>query len=211
MWPKSRTELLLLAVLTVSCRQDMHDQLKVEPLEESDLYEDGRSSRHPVKGTVARGKLKADRHLHFGRGPITEPLKDGIDDGSSGELVDTFPYPVDEAMMKRGQQRYDIFCSPCHSKTGDGNGMVVQRGYRQPPTLHSDKLREASTGHIYDVIRRGLGVMPAYATMIPTEDRWAIVAYVRALQLSQHAELSDVPKDEAARLGPPPAIREVAP
>ncbi len=183
----------------VGCRQDMHDQLKYEPLEKNELFEDGQASRQPVDGTVARGQLKTDRHLHYGRGPLTEALEKP-DDGTLGELVTTFPAPVDAAMMERGRERYDIYCSPCHGQTGNGDGMIVQRGFRQPPSLHEERLRSARVGHLYDVIRRGFGVMPAYATMIPTDDRWAIVAYMRALQHSKTATLADVPPEERQKL-----------
>lgn len=195
---------VVLAVAALGgCRQDMHDQLKYEPLEKSEMFEDGLASRHPVKGTIARGQLKADRSYYFGREPLTEPLE-GPDDGSVGELVASFPHPVDQKMMRRGRQRFDIFCSPCHGQTGNGDGMIVRRGYRQPPSLHSDKVKNAKVGHLYDVIRRGFGVMPAYATMVPVEDRWAIVAYIRALQLSKSATLDDVPPAERAKLTEPP-------
>lgn len=189
MWrscPTSLASLLLLVVL--GCRQDMHDQLKLEPLEGSKFFADGKGSRHPVDGTVARGQLKGDRHLHLGRHASSA-------ENAEGDLVDTFPMEVTQALLLRGQERYDIYCSPCHSKTGDGDGMIVRRGFRKPPSLHDDKNRALKVGHIYDVIYRGLGAMPAYRTQIDVEDRWAIVAYVRALQRSQNARIEDVPED----------------
>lgn len=212
MWPKSPTSALciggMLAAVAGGCRQDMHDQLKYEPLEKSEFFDDGMSSRHPVKGTIARGQLQSDRHFFFGREPLESP-PEGPDYGTTGELVATFPYPVDAAMMRRGRERFNIFCSPCHAQTGNGDGMIVQRGYREPPSLHSEKVKSAKVGHLYDVIRRGFGVMPAYATLISTEDRWAIVAYVRALQLSKSASLDDVPPAERAKLmGAPPPPEE---
>jgi len=188
----------------VSCRQDMHDQLKMEPLEETTLFEDHRSSRHPVEGTIPRGHLKADRHLHYGREALVDP-PDGPDDGTAGELVNALPYPVTRTLLERGQERYNIFCAPCHSQTGNGDGMIVRRGFNQPPSLHDDKIKTAKLGHLYDVIRRGIGSMPAYATQIPVDDRWSIVAYVRALQLSRSAKIEDVPAADRAKLEQPGA------
>jgi mono/diheme cytochrome c family protein len=184
----------------------MHDQPKIEPLEASPFFTDGRGSRSPVEGTVARGHLNADRALHEGRAPGAGPGAAG-----AGELVDTLPFPATIEVLARGRERYDIFCAPCHAKTGDGDGMIVRRGFRSPPSLHSDRVRAARLGHLYDVITRGLGAMPAYAAQIPVRDRWAIVAYVRALQLSQRAALADVPDDERARLEAAPHPAEAAP
>jgi mono/diheme cytochrome c family protein len=164
----------------------MHDQPKFEPLEPSAFFADGRSARRPVEGTVARGQLHEDALLHTGK--------------VGGANATVFPFPVDAAVMARGQERYDIFCAPCHARTGDGNGMIVQRGYRQPPTLHSDRLRDAAPGHFFDVITNGFGAMPDYSAQIPAADRWAIVAYVRALQLSAHATLADVPAADRGAL-----------
>jgi mono/diheme cytochrome c family protein len=169
-----------------ACRQDMHDQPRYEPLSQSTFFADGLSARSPVAGTVARGHLREDTLLYTGK----------ID----GANATTFPFPVDARVMARGRERYDIFCSPCHARTGLGDGMVVQRGYRQPPTLHSDRLRGAPPGHFFDVITNGFGAMPEYAAQIPAEDRWAIVAYIRALQLSGHATLADVPPAERGTL-----------
>jgi hypothetical protein len=174
----------------------MHDQLKLEPLELSPFYPDGRASRHPVDGTVARGQLRADLHLEEGR----RPAPSSPEGATEGELVDTFPFEVTQRHLLRGRQRYDIYCAPCHSKTGDGDGMVVRRGYRKPPSLHDQRLRDARVGHLYDVIRRGFGVMPAYAAVIDVEDRWAVVAYLRALQLSRNARIEDVPAAERQKL-----------
>ena len=184
-----RTEFLLLGVLSVfaaGCRQDMHDQPKYIPLRESTFFGDERSARPLVANTVARGQLHDDVLLYTGK--------------LDGENATVFPFPVDEALMARGRERYDIFCSPCHGRTGTGDGMVVRRGYRTPPTLHSDRLRSASVGHFFDVITNGSTAMPPYAAQITAEDRWAIVAYVRALQLSEHADLSDVPESRRGAL-----------
>jgi mono/diheme cytochrome c family protein len=171
----------------VGCRQDMHDQPKYEPLEESSFFADGQASRQPVPGTVARGQLYDDALLYTGK--------------EGGNEARVFPFRVDAAVMARGRERYDIFCSPCHARTGDGNGMVVQRGFRRPPPLAEERLRQAPVGHLFDVITRGFGAMPDYAAQIPASDRWAIIAYVRALQLSASAPVADVPPAERARLG----------
>lgn len=198
---------LLFVVGAVGCRQDMHDQEKLEPLEASSLFPDGRASRHPVEGTVARGDLAADHHLHQGKESLPAPPTT-LDVGEGGgdpapppepEYRDatTFPFEVTRADLTRGRERYDIHCAPCHSKSGHGDGMVVRRGLRRPPSFHIDRLREQTPGYLFDVITRGFGAMPAYGHRIELRDRWAIVAYMRALQLSQNARLEDVP--EAAR------------
>jgi hypothetical protein len=170
------------------CRQDMHDQPKFIPLRGSDFYADHRSARPLVEGTVARGHLDDDEMLYTGK----------VD----GKDTTEFPFPVTRAVMARGQERYDIYCAPCHDRTGRGNGMVVRRGYRQPPSLHLDRLREAAVGHYFDVMTNGFGAMPDYRAQIPVSDRWAIVAYIRALQFSEHATLGDVPPGERDRLAP---------
>ncbi len=213
MWPTSRRKgrgrvalgLGLGLALAVGCRQDMHDQPKIEPLEESTLFADGRGARDPVDGTVARGHLDDDRLLYEGRraAPNAEgqasPPSPGTAEGRGGgadDLTDVFPYPVTRAMLERGHERFDIFCAPCHSRTGAGDGMIVRRGFRRPPALWDVKLRNAAVGHLFDVVTRGLGSMPAYARQIPVRDRWAILAYVRALQLAHYAELDALPEAE---------------
>ena len=180
------TWLLILCVSAAGCRQDMHDQPKYVPLRESTFFADGRSARAPVAGTVARGALHDDTLLYNGK-------VDGAD-------ATMFPFAVDEKVMARGQERYDIFCSPCHGRTGAGDGMIVRRGYRPPPSLHVDRLRLAPVGHFFDVMTNGFGAMPDYAAQIKAEDRWAIVAYIRALQLSEHATAEDVPADQRGLL-----------
>lgn len=170
------------------CRQDMHDQPKYVPLRGSTFFSDGRSARPLVEGTVARGHLDADRLLNTGK--------------ENGRPADEFPEPVTSAVIARGRDRYDVFCSPCHDRTGRGQGMVVKRGYRQPPSLHLDRLRQAPPGHYFDVITNGFGAMPDYRAQIPVADRWAIAAYIRALQLSQNASLSDVPPEQREALAP---------
>ena len=168
------------------CRQDMHDQPKYVPLRESAFFGDARSARPLVEGTVARGHLREDSLLYTG--------KVGTADAAM------FPFAVDERVMSRGRERFDIYCAPCHGRKGQGDGMVVRRGYRRPPTYHQDRLRDAPVGHFFDVITNGFGAMPDYASLIKPEDRWAIVAYVRALQLSEHALLADVPTSEREKL-----------
>jgi mono/diheme cytochrome c family protein len=185
---KGATGVLLIAAVLSGCRQDMHDQPKYVPLRESTFFADARSAREPVPGTVARGQLQEDAVLYTGK----------VADG--GADATTFPFAIDVKTMARGRERYDIFCSPCHARTGAGDGMVVLRGYRQPPTLHSDRLRDAPPGHFFDVITNGWGAMPDYAAQIRAEDRWAIVAYIRALQLSAHAPVADVPPAERSSL-----------
>jgi mono/diheme cytochrome c family protein len=119
--------------------------------------------------------------------------------------VTELPVPVDEHVLDRGQERYNIFCTPCHDRTGNGRGMVVQRGYRPPPSFHDDRLRTSAAGHFFDVMTNGFGAMPDYRTQISPRDRWAIVAYIRALQLSQHATPADIPGGDPTKLSPPQA------
>jgi len=175
---------LLLAL--AACRQDMHDQPKYRGLRGSDFFADGQGARPLVANTVARGHLNDDALLATG--------KEGQNDATE------FPFPVTEQVMARGHERFDIYCSPCHGRTGEGNGMVVQRGFRRPPSYAEDRLRDAPIGHFYDVITNGFGAMPDYQTQIPVDDRWAIVAYVKALQLSLYAPLEDVPAADRSKL-----------
>jgi cbb3-type cytochrome c oxidase subunit III len=183
-------------LLTVAaCRQDMHDQPKYRGLRSSDFFVDGQSARPIVANTVARGHLDDDALLMTG--------KNGQDDAT------VFPFPVTEQVMARGRERFDIYCSPCHGRTGSGDGMVVRRGYRRPPAYSEERLRSAPIGHFYDVITNGFGAMPDYQTQIPVEDRWAIVAYVKALQLSSYAPLADVPAADRSKLDEArPAVEE---
>jgi hypothetical protein len=178
--------LLALLPLAAGCRQDMHDQPRYEALEKSDFFGDGRASRQPVEGTVARGQLREDAHLFTGR--------------VNGELAATLPLEVTPELLARGRERYDIFCSPCHDRLGTGRGMVVRRGFRQPTSFHDERLRAALPGHYFDVMTNGFGSMSSYASQVPVHDRWAIAAYIRALQLSQRASLEDVPASERASL-----------
>lgn len=169
----------LALLLLAGCRQEMYDQPRTKPHRPSDFFADGRADRQPVAGTIARGQLRDDPHLYTGK--------------VGGQLVSTFPFPVTRAVLERGQVRFNIYCAPCHDRIGNGNGMIVRRGFRPPPSLHLDRLRDAPVGHHYDVITNGLGSMPDYSAQITVRDRWAIVAYLRALQLSQRATVADVP------------------
>jgi len=173
-------------LIITACRQDMHDQPRYEPLERSAFFEDGRASRPLVEGTVARGQLRLDDHFYTGK--------------VNGELVTTLPFAASKEVLERGQQRYNIFCSPCHDRVGSGTGMIVQRGFRQPPSFHIDRLRQAPVGHFFDVMTNGFGTMYSYADRVSPKDRWAIAAYIRALQLSQNATLDDVPTAERSKL-----------
>jgi mono/diheme cytochrome c family protein len=167
------------ALAGAGCRQDMHDQPKYVPLRQSAFFNDARSARPVIEGTVARGQLHDDELMYTGK--------------MNGEDAAVFPMRVDAQVMARGQERFNIYCSPCHGRTGLGDGMVVRRGYRRPPSFHQDRLRNAPVGHFFDVMTNGFGAMPDYAAQIKAEDRWAIIAYVRALQLSEHATPADVP------------------
>jgi len=181
-----RVIVFLAAVLLAACQQRMADQPRYEPLQKSEFFGDNRSARPAVEGAVARGALQNDELFYTGK--------------IGGKEADTFPYPVTETMFRRGQERFNIYCSPCHDRTGRGEGLVVRRGYRPPPSLHIDRLRQAPAGHFFEVMTHGVGAMPDYAEQVPPEDRWAIAAYIRALQFSQQARLSDVPENERRRL-----------
>jgi mono/diheme cytochrome c family protein len=174
------------ALVVAGCRQDMHDAPRYEAFEANDAVADNRASRLPPAGTVPRGWLRDDEALYTGK--------------VAGQAVTTFPFAIARADLARGQERYNIYCTPCHGRVGDGNGMVVQRGLRQAASFHQDRLRQEPPGYFFDVITNGFGAMPDYAAQIPVRDRWLIVAYVRALQLSQHASLADVPADRRGAL-----------
>jgi hypothetical protein len=170
--------MVLAIVATAGCRIDMHVQPRQNPLSKSDFFVDQRSARPRVEGTVARGQLHEDTYLYTG--------KLGNNPG------DYMPFPVTVQVLERGRERYNIYCAPCHSRVGDGNGFIPARGFaRQPPSFHIDRLERAPVGYLYGVITEGYGIMPDYSSQIPAEDRWNIVAYVRALQLSQHATVAD--------------------
>src|SRR5258708_39055618 len=186
--------LLALVAFTSACRLDMHVQPRVNPLAHSDFYTDQRSARPPVEGTVARGQLHEDTYFYIG--------KIGNNPG------DVMPFPVTKEVLARGRERYNIFCAPCHSRVGDGNGFVPSRGFaRKPPSFHIVRLQKAPLGYFYDVITEGFGIMPDYASQIPPQDRWDIVAYMRALQLSQNATMAEVPAGQKIP-SEPPTFRE---
>jgi mono/diheme cytochrome c family protein len=171
--------LVLVPLGAGGCRQQMAEQPRHDPLEASAFFRDGRAARPLVPGTVPRGHLREDEHLYTGK--------------VGGKLVESFPFPVTKEILERGRERFNIYCSPCHDQLGTGEGMIVRRGFRQPPSYHTDRLRELPVGHFFDVMTNGFGAMPSYAVQIPVEDRWAIVAYIRALQLSQNAKLAELP------------------
>jgi hypothetical protein len=170
------------------CHSDMYDQPRYEPLEKSDFFEDGRASRPLVAGTVARGELREDEALYTGK--------------QDGQLVRDPPnsLEVDLAFIRRGQERFQIFCTPCHGQLGEGDGVIVRRGFRRPPTYHSNRLRGVPLGHFFDVMTNGFATMPDYAEMVPVRDRWAIAVYVRALQWSQYARPDDLDETSRRRL-----------
>lgn len=167
----------------------MHDAPRYEVYETSASFPDGRASRNLPVGTVARGWLRDDDALYTGR----------VD----GEFIDGYPFAIAHDDLRRGQERFNIYCTPCHGRLGDGNGMVVQRGLRQAASYHQDRLRQERLGYLYDVVTNGFGAMQGYAEQVPVRDRWLIVAYVRALQLSQNATVEDVPADRRGELDRP--------
>jgi mono/diheme cytochrome c family protein len=191
--------LLLAGGLIAGCRQDMHDTPRYEALEESDFFADKRAMRPIPEGTVARGNLRDDDVYYTG--------KDG------NEPVPQLPAQVtlDKALLDRGQQRFNIYCSPCHSPLGDGNGTVVQRGYKRPASFHDQRLRDTGIGYFYDVISNGFGQMPDYAAQVAPADRWAIAAYIRVLQRSQTGTIQDVPAEHRGELdGKAPAAPDAS-
>src|SRR5688500_296668 len=171
----------------------MHDAPRYEPLEQSAFFADGRSSRVLLANTVARGQLREDDHLYTGK--------------VGGQLATEFPMPVTDETMARGQERFNVFCSPCHGRTGEGNGMIVQRGFRQPPSYHEDRLLAAPPGYLFDVMTNGFGAMQDYAAQVPVTDRWAIAAYIRALQFSRRATMDDVPAAQRAGMDAAPVAQ----
>lgn len=159
----------------------MGNQPRYDPFEQSSFFPDGQSARQPVPDTVARGQLRDDTLLLTGM--------------ENGQPATRFPFPVTRPVLDRGRDRFEIYCAPCHGRTGYADGMVVQRGFIPPPSFHTDALRQAPVGHIFDVATNGLGAMPSYAAQVPVPDRWAIVAYIKALQLSQHADAGSLPPE----------------
>jgi len=177
---------LLAALVTVAGCQEMRDQPRVDPLEASEFFDDGMGARPLAPGTVPRGHLGRDPHFATGR--------------IGNQLAQSFPILVTRKVLERGQGRYNIFCAPCHGRVGDGLGMVVRRGFKQPTSFHTDRLRDAPAGYFFDVMTNGFATMPSYAVQVPPADRWAIAAYIRALQLSQNATLDAVPGERRREL-----------
>ncbi|MGZ4840386.1 MAG: c-type cytochrome [Candidatus Angelobacter sp.] len=189
-----------MAVLA-GCRQDMHNQPKFIPLRSSEFYSDRRSARYPVPGTIPQlddknvDKEQLDPNSYFLTGKHGNVYGNELPAGTDQKTV--------AATLERGQERYNIYCQPCHSQLGDGNGMIVQRGYKRPPSFHVQRLKNAPLGWFYDVISNGFGGMPDYASQVKPADRWAIAAYIRALQLSQHASDTDVAQEDRDKLNKP--------
>lgn len=179
--------LALLGLLSLGCRQDMHDQPRHEPLEPSTFFANGGSSRSPVEGTVARGTLLDDITFTTGR-------------TAEDQFVATLPLSLTRPLLERGRRRFEAFCSPCHSRLGDGGGMVVQRGFKQPRSFHELRLVESPVGYFFDVITNGFGQMSSYAAQIDPADRWAIAAYVKALQLSRRVPVDRLTPAELKQL-----------
>jgi mono/diheme cytochrome c family protein len=181
-----RLGLALIALALGACRRDMAIQAHYEPLEASGFYPDDASSRSLPAHTMARGQLREDEPFYTGHvGP---------------KLVSTFPAPVTRGQIERGRERFEIYCAVCHGRTGEGNGMIVQRGFPAPPSFHIERLRNAPVGHFYEVITNGYGLMYSYASRVEPADRWAIAAYIRALQMSQHATLADAEPEQRKKL-----------
>jgi mono/diheme cytochrome c family protein len=223
---RKRSILWLVLLLLPACQQKMANQPRLEPDGPNSFFRDGRAARPVVPGTVARGHLRTDAHLYTGMRhretphwalaaglfgaanttPVTTPALASIQEA---DYVDTFPFPITQEVLEHGRNRYMIYCVVCHDPLGTGHGKIVERGYTAPPTYHSKRLREVPVGHIFDVITRGYGSMPEYRAQIPPHDRWAITAYIRALQLSQHfPEKNLTPEMRAALASKPDGVPE---
>lgn len=219
--------LLLLTVIGLSaagCRYDMQDQPRYKAYKKSDFFKDGRASRDLPEGTVPRGLLKADKAFYTGKiaNPDPNVVVTTTTDALGNTLVssfpndiDEFPVPVTKELVDRGQERYNIYCIVCHGPVGKGDGMVSRRGFPQPPTYHDDRLRNAPVGHFFDVITNGWGKMNSYASAVPAGDRWAIIAYIRALQVSQAPDLNSkmtngTNSSNTSTAAPPPAASPAA-
>lgn len=194
-FPKYRNKvhacILLIAVAAVmGCRQDMHNQPRYKPLAGSDFFADGRSARPAIAGTVARGHLQLDEARYTGK--------------VNGAEVNEFPFAITRADLARGQERFNVYCSPCHGRLGDGQGMVVKRGFKAPPSYFSERVLKATIGHYFDVVTNGFGAMASYASRVPVDDRWRIIAYIKALQYSEQASVADVPADRMSDLDKTP-------
>jgi hypothetical protein len=182
---------VLVSLALAGCRSEMYDQPRYKPYAPTDFFDDGTSARPLEAGTVPR----RDPHQ-----PPTVPSELFTTGKTAGKLADTLPFAVDRQVLERGRERYRIFCTPCHGELGNGRGIIVRRGFNPPPSFHTAELRNQPIGHFFDVMTRGHGTMYSYASRIPPHDRWCIAAYVRALQLSQHAIASDLPAEDRSRL-----------
>lgn len=189
--PRRAVPLLVLgAFALVGCGQNMNDQPKYQDYSQSTFFKDGASFRPLLPGTVARGQLRADSLKFAGK-------------TADGKWTEELPAPITENTLRRGQERYNIYCSPCHGATGDGRGMIVRRGLSPPPSFHLDRLRQAPVGHYFDVITNGYGAMYPYGYRVQVDDRWAIIAYIRALQLHENVKADSLPSEIRARLEAP--------
>ena len=187
---RARAAVIAAACLVLAgCRQDMHDAPSYDPLQATNFFANGAASRPLVPNTVARGQLRADEHLYTGK--------------INGQVANEFPMPVTKQVLDRGQERFNVYCSPCHGRTGEGNGMIVQRGFRQPPSYHEERLRNVPVGYFFDVMTNGFGAMQDYSAQVTVPDRWAIAAYIRVLQVSRSATVNDVPADRRGDLDRP--------
>ena len=186
-----------ITLLVTGCREDMHNQPKLK------AYREG-ANRNPVEGTVARGSLKDDALIPAsmrqpgGARPVASPAAGQA--STPAKDANAFPFAITAEVLARGQDRFNAYCTPCHSKLGDGNGMIVQRGFRRPPSYHEERLRNSPASHFFDVMTNGFGAMPSYSDKLSPEDRWKVAAYIRVLQLSQRASIDDVPPAERAKL-----------
>jgi mono/diheme cytochrome c family protein len=218
---------ILCTLLTISCRRDMQDQPKMKPFRSSPFFSDGLSTRPPIEGTVARGFLKTDTEFFTGKkvgkapanaaAPSQTPAGPQPTGTTAGPAllgaaaypddVELFPIPITKEVVTRGKERYEIFCTACHGLTGNGDGMIVRRGFRRAASFNDERLRQAPVGHFFDAITNGWGAMPSYAPQIPAQDRWAIIAYIRALQLSQQSQSSQPTQTPAAAPAHSPATQ----
>ena len=207
--------LLLIAGLcaaSAGCRRDMQDQPKMKPYRGTTFFTDRLSGRPPVQGTVPRGFLREDTEYYTGKKSVSSAsAPTATAENPFADDTDAFPFPVTEDTVRRGRERYDIFCSVCHGMTGNGDGMVVRRGFRRAASFNDDRLRQAPVGHFFDAITNGWGAMPSYAPQIPVQDRWAIVAYIRALQLSQQNPNAQPVPVPGASPAPSPGTAPVPP
>ncbi len=178
---------ILLVIFVLSgCTMTMRDQPRIDPYEPAPFFQDEQSALLPVEDTVPYDQAKTDEALYTGQ--------------VEGQYVEEYPFPITQEDLEYGMERYNIYCAPCHGFTGDGDGMIVQRGFRQPPSFNQDRLREAPPGYFFYAITHGFGTMPSYANRIPVRDRWLIIAYIEALQLSQHAPVEELPLRDAVEL-----------